>query len=174
MPQNLTRRAKWLVLILPVIAVTAVSFFSLFNAVVSAAAVSEPGDWLYNLQQPALRLQSQMSQDRGGSLQLEGLEDTVNPTMSVMLDLPTLTPTPTLEPTSTVTVKPTDVVLTATVEPTVTAVLTTPPTPPPTAVPPPPPPVDPGDADDDNDDDDDYDDDDDDYDDDDDDDDDDD
>jgi hypothetical protein len=135
MLKNLTTPTKWAGLILPVVVVTAVSLFSLLNVVVSVAAASEPGDWLYNLQQPALQLQQLgfARTTRTGQVDAQNHETPLGEGPG--LELPTQTPTtaPTNTPTTTATSTPTtEPTATATAEPTATL------NPPPTAQPLPP------------------------------------
>jgi hypothetical protein len=132
MLKNLGTRTKWAGLILPVVVVTALSFFSLINVVVSVAAASEQGDWLYELQQPALQLQQRLS--LGQELQAAESAPTVESGFAsgVNLALPTWTPTatattmPTNTPTTTPTSEPT---ATPTTEPTATLMPTSTPLP---------------------------------------------
>lgn len=115
--QKLTGRAKWAGLVLPVVVVTAVAFFSLFNVVLGAAAASEPGDWLYNMQQPALQLQQRLNLNQSAAAlparvvaeELKTPADDDDPPAPI--GTPTAQPTvafaPTLTPQSTVIIEPT-------------------------------------------------------------------
>lgn len=149
MRKILTLRTKWLALILPVVVVTAVSLFSLLDAFVTAAASSQPGGWLYGLQQPVLELRQRFNDGRSNDALAAAFTTPNVDSGRVEMDLdvsiptwtpsatpawtstsqptapstatPTATPTPTLEPTATVTPTPQ---ATATLEPAPTPTVT--------------------------------------------------
>jgi hypothetical protein len=104
MTNILNGRTKWIGLALPVIVVTFVSFFSLLNAVMTAAVDSEPGDWLYNLQQPALQLQelSLNRTSRGRQPEAQNIDASYEvPAASGEAGLTRANPSPFPEPTAT-------------------------------------------------------------------------
>lgn len=117
-------RTKWLALILPVVVVTGISLFSLLDAFVVAAASSQPGGWLYGLQQPALELQQRFNVGRADDALAAAFTTPGTGSGRVELDRGASTPTrmppatPTRQPTATPTANPTS---TPTSEPTWTA-----------------------------------------------------
>lgn len=154
MRKILTLHTKWLALTLPVVVVTAISLYSLLDAFVTAAASSQPGGWLYGVQQPALELQQRFDVGRvdgalaatfttpgvdSGRVELElGASTPTRMPPATPTSQPTATPTsqstatPASEPTSTATstLEPT-----ATVPPTLQATVTQEPAPTPTVTP---------------------------------------